>query len=253
MTFDIGQFISETNNAKTVDDLVLLLEKHFHKLGVQTFLISLLNDHPSFGLPARHGVIRSYPEDWMEHYFRHSYERIDPVRLECFKIGPFSWNALMKEQRFSAIQRRMMDEAAAAGLKHGVAVGICTDKGQYAGVGFASQHNFDITKNKIDLLNLLAVHSTRRFLDLSRRATEATQEDNQVPVLTRHQIEVLKWIAAGKTPQEVADRLMVNKKTVDFHLENVYRKLGVRGRAQAISKALQLGLVNTYPELLSTG
>ncbi len=249
MTFDIGQFISETNQTKSVDELVLALEKHFHILGIETFLISLLNDHPSFGLPARHGIIRSYPEDWMKHYFKQSYERIDPVRLECSKVGAFSWDELMKQERFSYKQRRMMNEAAEAGLKHGVAVGVCSYNGQYAGVGFASNHDFEITKNKIDLLNLLAVHSTQCFLHLSM-SKEKSMPANKVPVLTPQQHEVLKWIAAGMAPHDVADKLVINKKTVDFHLENIYRKLRVCSRAQAISKALQLGLVQAYPELL---
>jgi hypothetical protein len=111
MPFDLGQFISETSNATTTDGLVSTVEQHLHKLGVKTFLLSLLNEHVTFGLPARHGIIRSYPEDWMKHYFKQSYERIDPVRLECFKVGPFAWGNLMKESRFSYKQRHMMNEA----------------------------------------------------------------------------------------------------------------------------------------------
>jgi DNA-binding CsgD family transcriptional regulator len=68
--------------------------------------------------------------------------------------------------------------------------------------------------------------------------------------LTAQQHEVLKWIASGLLPYQVADKLAITKKTVDFHLENIYRKLGVCSRSQAISKALQIGLVHSYPEIL---
>jgi DNA-binding CsgD family transcriptional regulator len=37
---------------------------------------------------------------------------------------------------------------------------------------------------------------------------------------------------AGKTNREIAQRLYLQQRTVEIHLTNVYRKLGIRGRAQ---------------------
>ncbi|MFN3691238.1 MAG: LuxR C-terminal-related transcriptional regulator, partial [Fimbriimonadales bacterium] len=49
---------------------------------------------------------------------------------------------------------------------------------------------------------------------------------NRKPVrLTKREIEVLSLIAQGRSSQEVADALFVSKRTVDFHLANIYEKL----------------------------
>jgi DNA-binding NarL/FixJ family response regulator len=61
--------------------------------------------------------------------------------------------------------------------------------------------------------------------------------------LTRREVEVLSLIAEGKSSKEAADDLYVAKRTIDFHLANIYRKLGVRNRIHAIRKAREYGLI----------
>jgi DNA-binding CsgD family transcriptional regulator len=58
--------------------------------------------------------------------------------------------------------------------------------------------------------------------------------------LTPSERRVAELVASGKTNREVAEALFVTKKAVEFHLGNVYRKLGVRGRDQ-LAGALREG------------
>jgi pimeloyl-ACP methyl ester carboxylesterase/DNA-binding CsgD family transcriptional regulator len=55
--------------------------------------------------------------------------------------------------------------------------------------------------------------------------------------LTRREHQVLTWLTQGMTNKEIARHLHISEKTVRNHLSNVYRKMGVRSRAQAIVKA----------------
>ena len=65
--------------------------------------------------------------------------------------------------------------------------------------------------------------------------------------LTRREMDVLYLlIMEAKSADEVADTLACSKRTVDFHLANIYRKLQVSNRAQAICRAQQLGLLRDY-------
>jgi ATP/maltotriose-dependent transcriptional regulator MalT len=61
--------------------------------------------------------------------------------------------------------------------------------------------------------------------------------------LTRRELEVLTLIVEGHSSKEVADLLFISKRTVDFHLDNVYGKLGVTNRMQAWQRATRLGLL----------
>jgi NarL family two-component system response regulator LiaR len=61
--------------------------------------------------------------------------------------------------------------------------------------------------------------------------------------LSERELEVLDLIAAGLTNSEIAGRLFIAKGTVKRHVNNIYGKLQVHHRAEAIARARELGLL----------
>ncbi len=61
--------------------------------------------------------------------------------------------------------------------------------------------------------------------------------------LSGRELEVLRLVAAGQTNREVGDALSLSPHTVGRHLENIFRKLGVSGRAAATAYAYEHGLL----------
>jgi DNA-binding NarL/FixJ family response regulator len=67
--------------------------------------------------------------------------------------------------------------------------------------------------------------------------------DDEPIKLTKREVEVLTLVIEGKASKEVAELLYVSKRTVDFHLANIYNKLQVSNRVQAFRRAVALGLI----------
>jgi len=61
--------------------------------------------------------------------------------------------------------------------------------------------------------------------------------------LSQRELEVLRLIAAGLSNQEIADQTYVALSTVKWHIRNIYGKLGVKSRTQAIARAQELNLL----------
>jgi DNA-binding NarL/FixJ family response regulator len=61
--------------------------------------------------------------------------------------------------------------------------------------------------------------------------------------LKDREIEILTWVARGKTSAEIARKLHLSKRTVDFHIDNARIKLRTATRTEAVSKALASGLI----------
>lgn len=64
---------------------------------------------------------------------------------------------------------------------------------------------------------------------------------------TERELGILSRLAAGRSDQQIAGELFLSLNTVKWHNRNIYSKLGVRNRLQAIAQARLLGLVETSP------
>ncbi len=76
---------------------------------------------------------------------------------------------------------------------------------------------------------------------LARRARDAARAAS---TLTRRERQVLGLIGAGLTNRQIASTLGVTERTTETHVANLYRKLQVRTRVQAVHHAASLGLID---------
>jgi DNA-binding NarL/FixJ family response regulator len=65
--------------------------------------------------------------------------------------------------------------------------------------------------------------------------------------LTSREVEVLRLLARGLSNKEIAERLVISRKTASNHIEHIYAKLGVSNRARASVFALKHGLMADDP------
>jgi DNA-binding NarL/FixJ family response regulator len=61
--------------------------------------------------------------------------------------------------------------------------------------------------------------------------------------LTAREKEILKWLVEGLSYKEMADRLSLSYHTIHTHLKNIYEKMHVNNKGEAISKAMRGKLV----------
>lgn len=62
------------------------------------------------------------------------------------------------------------------------------------------------------------------------------------PLLTPREVEVLALVGQGMSNKAIARRLAISAHTVKYHLEAIFAKLGVRSRAEAVTRGLRLGV-----------
>jgi DNA-binding NarL/FixJ family response regulator len=61
--------------------------------------------------------------------------------------------------------------------------------------------------------------------------------------LTQRELQVVSMVARGLVAKEIAHKLRISEKTVRNHISNIYRKLGIFDRSQAVLYAIRKGLV----------
>jgi len=74
--------------------------------------------------------------------------------------------------------------------------------------------------------------------------TEAFTAEPEYTPLTKREMETLEQLVQAKKDQEIADALFISLHTVHTHVKNIYRKLHVSSRSEAILKAIESKLIN---------
>ncbi len=120
------------------------------------------------------------------------------------------------------------------GLDHVMEIGLPAPAGRERIIAvWRERGSRDLSDRDRDVLNVLRPHLVRRQELASLRARIAGSADDG---LTQRERQILRHVAQGKTNAEVATELWVAESTVKKHLENVYAKLGVHGRAAAVAR-----------------
>jgi DNA-binding NarL/FixJ family response regulator len=78
---------------------------------------------------------------------------------------------------------------------------------------------------------------------LVRDHLERARSGEAVDPLTPRELEVLKLVAEGHTSDEIAELLVISRKTVDRHRANMLEKLGMRDRVELTRYAIRRGLI----------
>ena len=83
----------------------------------------------------------------------------------------------------------------------------------------------------------------RQFTARLQKVLKGNASDQTVEVekLTRKEIQVIQLAESGNSTKELANELNISQGTLKWHLHNIYDKLQVKNRTQAINKAKQLG------------
>lgn len=68
--------------------------------------------------------------------------------------------------------------------------------------------------------------------------------DREPDALSDRELEVLQEVSRGKSTREVAEAIFLSEETVKTYLKQIFRKLGVRDRTEAVAEAFRRGLVH---------
>jgi len=184
-------------------------------------------------------IYSGYPEDWMGTYLSENYVAIDPVVDHCFFQNsnvPLLWT----EDVFDTHERKAFWEAAQGhGVGSGLSVPIRGSRGEVALFSVANpEKGRDALAHQVHTAGTMYLLGSYVHEAIRRLVYTPEQVALHTPELTPREIECLKWWVAGKSAWEIAQILSVSERTIRFHLDNVKRKFGARGKTEVISKAI---------------
>ncbi|MGR3461008.1 MAG: LuxR family transcriptional regulator [Roseovarius sp.] len=184
----------------------------------------------------------TYGEDWQEHYATQGFHRIDPTLHSARRsIAPVDWSRLERDLDYLTVFRSAHDFGIS---DQGVTIPVRGPYGDIGGLsltcGGPKKEWKALCRENLHLWQALSVHvhdlviSSDSFSSLLRG-----------PSMSLREREILQWTAEGKSQQDIADILAISHRTVEVHLRSARHKLYALTTAQAVGRAISMGLI--YP------
>ena len=216
-----------------IENIWLLMQAFYNIDGLMLFVAESQNDSDLKSTT----IMRSYgiSDDWHDIYVRGQYALIEPVSVMLRETdgGLVSWDHAYRKHGTGA--ETFIATAASFGLREGYSVG--TTSNDFTGIACSASITFEsknLTADDHAVVKSLLPHLNNI---LSRPGFL------KAPTFSEKQTEVLKWASENKSYWEIAAILGISERTVKFHLKNIFRKLGVSSKGEAIRKGKMLGLI----------
>jgi LuxR family transcriptional regulator, quorum-sensing system regulator CinR len=237
---------TELRDEKWLTEAYSIIEK---KAEIQTIVAELRDflriDHLVY-FTSKHGgnpsiapyVRLTYPASWLARYLGMGYADVDPILREGFlRTLPFEWREL---DISGSAEAAFLADAAAHGVgPHGYSIPVSTKHGHRGLLAVSSSgYEGEWTKFLAATQPGLVQIANR----LHRRVVgDLFGEDR--PHLTPRELECLRWVALGKGATEIATILHISPHTARDYLKSVHYKMDCVTSAQAVTKAVKLGLL----------
>lgn len=241
---DLLEFIHQSNQTSSTDYLTQLFLAFLFDHGLDRFVMSEMSHDTTSQKEDHHGILVNYPEHWMNHYIQNNYIDHDPVYQNALiSTKPFTWEQAEKEYPTTDFGKQVMNEARESKLYHGIALSVHQPFGRIIGMGFASSEKHeDLDPDALSLIYAAANQFYMTYADLAKLNTM----DKETIKLTQRELEVLLWLARGKSKSKIADILVVSESTVKRHCESIFLKLEVNNSTLAVFKAMRMGFIKPY-------
>lgn len=183
----------------------------------------------------------TYPDRWKNHYMERGLHNLDPtLNAAARSVAPVDWSRLERTESFQSV----FSEAHDFGMPDtGLTVPV---RGPLGETGLlcicTSMCVSEWRKLKRHIMGDLltnAVHLHDTVMN-----SEPLMKALRKPRLSLREIEILQWVAAGKSQQDVGDILSISSRTVEVHLRSVREKLCTISTPQAVGRAVSLGIVH---------
>jgi len=210
------------------------------RMGFPLISAVLVIDKPS--RPAQFISIGNIPHGYEDSYNDPELSRNSPVLSRLKHLShPFIYDQSMF---VDAGVGHQWEHQAAWGFRTGVAMAMHMSNGRHFLLGVDRDEplpadDYALTRMMADL-QLLGAFAQETAIRILTPLADLAEE---VPALTPREIEILRWTSQGKSAQVVADILKIHRGTVNYHLQCAIKKLSVSGKHQAVTKAMQFGLL----------
>jgi LuxR family transcriptional activator of bioluminescence operon len=240
----LEQLESQLAQANTLLECNEALRLYLSKKEVSTFSFTYYAYHPHSANKLKYDTCSANFKSWHQHYLAEHYNNIDSTLAFVYNNHlPIYWN--LKQQLAQATnenERRMRQDSIAFGAESGLSIPIHGPQNNFAVLLLVQMQNqnchLQSSNNQYEFF--VAAHHYYHYIQahlLNEVAGKASFK------LTPREIQCLLLIAKQDSVEQMAQKLKLSERTINFHIQKINKKLGTKNKYQSLAKALEYQLL----------
>ena len=230
----VDEFIIQSTRAESEASLRDLYLKAVQREGYQNAVCARACDRRLVAISWSH-----LPPGYSDNYLSNQWETIDPIVHHIHSITrPSLWDDICGRTHLNARERRFLASCRELGVHSGLTIPLHGPGCDVDLISLSLRDEKRVEPGRVPLVHALTVQYWLRSTELQGNTAPAS------PALTLKEMECLRWCKEGKTNWEIGEIMSISEKTVEYHLTNTIRKLGVSNRMTAVVKGIQLGIIS---------
>ena len=230
---EFKQLLKEAKTEKTLQDV---LTHYFNIFGFTAFAFTLYIEHTKTGNPLQYDCVSPPLKKWHQHYLDEKYADVDNTLGELnHRVLPLFWDIEKQiEEAKTTREKRMRLESKEYGIDKGLLIPIHGPDQDFACLclhQLTEENNLEnLKQQQFDwmMATLLYYHYLKKIL--------LKTIDKKTSVLSKREIQCLQLTKENYSVSDIANKLNISTATVNFHLQNANKKLGVKNKYQAVNK-----------------
>lgn len=240
----LEQLVVRLGQCTSTNALEKCWDSYLASLNITMYSISYYHYHPK----ARHKLYYEFCSKaflpWHQHYVNEGYNDVDDLLDTVFQTGlPNRWD--IKEQIKQASterERKMRLDSFRFGAQSGLSIPVHGPQNEFINFLFVQMQGQHCLENWCELRFYLfsASHYYYHYIrDLLVKEVNLEKHS----LLSVREIQCLTLVHRGLSVEKIADQLRITVRTVNFHLQNINKKLGTQNKYASVAKAIELNLL----------
>lgn len=231
--------VAEISNAATPAELWRVARGYYRATGFRGFAYFMANRGDSVVRGGFNLIHRGFPRKVVQAYVTEGWGERDPLpQMVIGKGAPTRWSEAWGQMEPDAEQMAFLTRMREVGLGDGFTLPVYGPGGRNGSVNIgAAEREGVIESAPVDQMHMVAQVAHMRLCQLlpDRGPLEKP--------LSARELEILDWVARGKSNSVIADILHLSGATVDTYLRRIYEKLDVSDRTSAAVMGVGMGLI----------
>ncbi|MCD6047208.1 MAG: putative Transcriptional regulator, LuxR family with an autoinducer-binding domain [Gammaproteobacteria bacterium] len=231
-------------SCKTLDKLNAALKLFLQQHAISTFAFTYYSSIPSNRNRVKYDFVSENIRAWHEYYLAQHFEEVDSELQKARQtILPVYWELKKQLKQAKTVrEKQLRQDALSVNVEKGLSIPIHGPEDDFAILllqqcqGETGLENY-LTKELYWLaVGYVYYEFVRRFL--LKESPQALMQN-----LSQRELQCLRLASQGLTANEIAKQIGLTTRTVNFHWQNINKKLGTRNKSQSIHLAQIKGLL----------